>query len=231
MLVNMLIRNHAEIVARARLRAVRRRAPRASDEQLEHGIPLFLRQLAKIMSGTDSDVAALSRSAVQHGKELLRSGFSVAQVVHGYADVYQVVLELAGEVDVPIRVEELRVFNYCLDEAVAQVLSEYARLHELSIAAKGTEPMGVFAQELRSLMSGAALAFDTLRAGHVPASGKTAAVLGRSLLRMRELVDRSLAAVRLDAHLHHPQCIRIAEVLEEIEIGAAAEAKARAVPT
>jgi signal transduction histidine kinase len=169
----------------------------------------------------------LSRTAMQHGEELLRSGFSVAQVVHGYGDVCQVVAEVAGELDVPIRVEELRVFNCCLDEAVAQALSEYARLHELSIAAKGAEPMGVFAHELRTLISGAALAFDTLRDGHVPASGKTAAVLGRSLQRMRELVDRSLAEVRLQAHLHHPQCIRIAEVLEEIEISAAAEAKAR----
>jgi signal transduction histidine kinase len=204
MLVNMLIRNHAEIVARARLRAAQRRAPRASDEQLKHGIPLFLRQLAKLMSGTDSDLEALSRTATQHGEELLRSGFSVAQVVHGYGDVCQAVAEVAGELDVPIRVEELRVFNCCLDEAVAQALSEYARLHELSIAAKGTEPMGVFAHELRTLISGAALAFDTLRDGHVPASGKTAAALGRSLQRMRELVDRSLAEVRLQAHLHHP---------------------------
>jgi signal transduction histidine kinase len=117
----------------------------------------------------------------------------------------------------------------CLDEAVAHALSEYARLHELSIAAQGAEPMGVFAHELRTLIGGAALAFDTLRDGHVPASGKTAAVLGRNLQRMRELVDRSLAEVRLQAHLHHPQCIRIAEVLEEVEISATAEAKARAL--
>jgi hypothetical protein len=52
-------------------------------------------------------------------------------------------------------------------------------------------------------------------------------VLGRSLSRLRDLVDRSLADVRLEAGIYNRQRIAVAEFIEEVEISAAMEAQTR----
>jgi hypothetical protein len=207
MLANLLITNHARIVARARARVAQRRVPRANDKQLVHGIPAFLRQLARIVGAAEGAGDALRETAPPRGDALLHAGFTVAQVVHGYGDVYQVVAEVAREAEA--RAEELHVLQCCLDDIIAETLVEYASQRELSAVAKGNQQLGVFAHELGNLLNSATIAFDTVRAGYVPTSGKTTAVLGRSLRRMRELLDRSRAEVRSEAYLHAPHSIRV----------------------
>ena len=68
-----------------------------------------------------------------------------------------------------------------------------------------------------------------MTSGSVGIAGSTGALLGKSLGLMRDLVNRSLAEVRLDAG--PPRCDRIlvASLLEEIEIAAAMQAKSRDV--
>src|SRR6185436_15014403 len=61
----------------------------------------------------------------------------------------------------------------------------------------------------------------------VAAGGSTGLMHGRSLMRLCNLVDRSLADVRLDAGIEHLERIRVAEFVEELEIGAMVQAKAR----
>ena len=45
MLHEFLSDNRADLIDRCRLKVAQRRAPRAADVELEHGIPLFLDQL------------------------------------------------------------------------------------------------------------------------------------------------------------------------------------------
>jgi hypothetical protein len=90
--------NRMEIIARCRARIASRPAPRATDAELEHGVPLFLDQLADTlqlaMGVSNPDIGM---SAAKHGKELLRRGFTIAQVVHDYGGICQTITEMASE--------------------------------------------------------------------------------------------------------------------------------------
>ena len=81
------IRSHRdELIERARLKVALRSAPRPTADEVLHGVPRFLTQLEVILqleaNGTSADRAELTLSAIHHGTELGRRGFSVAQVVH-----------------------------------------------------------------------------------------------------------------------------------------------------
>ena len=51
----------------------------------------------------------------------------MAQVVHDYGGVCQAVTELADEMHAPITADEFRIFNRCLDDAIAEAVTEYTR--------------------------------------------------------------------------------------------------------
>ncbi|MGA3124347.1 MAG: sensor histidine kinase, partial [Polyangiaceae bacterium] len=142
----------------------------------------------------------------------------IAQVVHDYGDVCQVVTELAVEEQAPISGEEFRTLNLCLDDAIAGAVTEYARQREQTIADQGTEQLGVLAHELRNVINTAMLSFEAIKSGRVALGGSTSLLHGRSLMRLRDLVDGSLAAVRLDAGTVRLERISVADFIGEIEI-------------
>lgn len=228
------LRTHRDaIISRTRTRSASRMHPAPKDDELAHGIPIFLEQLGTALRlARTSDLVdheSISSSAAHHGNDLLRLGLSIAQVVHAYGDVCQAVTEMAVELSAPISAEEFRTLNLCLDDAIAGAVTEHSRQREHAIAEHGSERLGVFAHELRNLLNIAALSFEMIKSGQVPSGGSTGVMHERSLGRMRDLVDRSLADVRLDAGIEHLERIEVAEFVEEVEIGAIILAKARNV--
>ena len=90
------------------------------------------------------------------------------------------------------------------------------------------ERLGFFAHELRNLIQKATLAVSALKAGNVGLAGATGAVLDRSLIGLRNLVDRSLADVRVSAGMPpRRELIPLAAFIAEVKISAALEAQAR----
>jgi len=224
--------HRTEIIARTREKVAARDAPHPPTAELEHGATLFLAQLTETLrreqeTSERPTSGEMAQSAVRHGGELRQAGFTVAQVVHDYGDVCQAVTELAMELDVPIAADDFRTLNRCLDEAIAQAVTEHARLRELSLSDRGTERLGFFAHELRNLLSNAMLAFEVLKGGSVGVGGSTGMLLGRNLVALRDLIDRSLVAVRLEAGLQRRERVPLAELMEEVALAAPIEAKAR----
>ena len=227
MLHDFLSTNRGIIVARVRAKVAARTAPLATEEELENGIPLFLDQLIDILRSSDHASGVVTEGAARHGASLLKGGFTVAQVVHDYGGVCQVVTELAEETGAPIAADEFRVFNRCLDDAIAEAVTEYTRQREESIANQGLERLGEFAHELRNVIGAATVSFEVLRLGKVGLEGSTAGVLSRSLRRLSSLVDCSLTGVRLEAGLQSPERIVVRELVEEIAVGASMDAHGR----
>ena len=232
MLSEFLTKHRDIIVANSRAKVASRAAPRATSVELQTGVPLFLEQLIATLrieestGGTSSD-HQIGLSAAKHGKALQEIGFTAAQVIHDYGDVCQAVTELAVALDAPITPDEFRTFNRCLDEAMAEAITAFGRQRELSISGDETERLGFFAHELRNLLSNSMLAFEVLKGGTVGVGGSTGTVLGRNLIRMRDLIDRSLAEVRLQAGITRREPVLLTEFIEEIEVAATIEAKAR----
>jgi signal transduction histidine kinase len=228
MLHEFLKTHREEILLRTRERVSKRAAPRPTDAELDRGIPLFLNQLIETLrTSIMSNGEDIRKSAALHGSNLLRMGFSVAQVVHDYGDICQIVTELAVEQGAPIGADEFQIFNGCLDNAIAEAVTEYARQREGSISAKGTERLAFLAHELRNLINTAMLAFEIVKKGSVGTGGSTSAVLNRSLTSLRDLVDRAFTEARLDSHVKTSAPIPMTEFIEEVEVAASIEASAR----
>jgi signal transduction histidine kinase len=108
-------------------------------------------------------------------------------------------------------------------------VTEYARQREQAVEDRGTERLGVLVHELRNLLSTVSLACASVLSGRVPIGGSTSQLLGRNLVKLDGLITRSLTDVRLDAGLVRPEPISVAGFVEEIEIGASVEARARGI--
>jgi signal transduction histidine kinase len=233
MLDAFLIANRDAIIARTKARVAARTCPKPHDGELTNGIPVFLDQLGAALRLAKSseviDHEEIGKSAARHGHDLLRMGLTIAQVVHDYGDLCQAITELAVEEEAPISGEEFRTLNLCLDDAIAGAVTEFSRQRERAIADQGTERLGILAHELRNLVNIATLSFESIKSGHVAPGGSTGLMHGRSLMRLSDLIDRSLADVRLDAGIEHLERISVAEFIEDLEIGGVIQAKARAL--
>jgi signal transduction histidine kinase len=218
--------NRADIIARTRAKVAARPAPLATEEELERGIPLFLDQLVDNLRQSRTSSEAVGESAAIHGLDLLKKGFTVAQVVQDYGGLCQAVTELADETKAPITADEFHTFNRCLDDAIARAVTEFTQTRERLILDDGTERLGNLAHELRNSLGVATLAFQTLQMGSVGLGGSTASLLARSLRRLSGLVDSSMAEVRLEAGVRAPERVSVREFVEEVEVGAAMEATA-----
>lgn len=204
MLYEFLSAYRDDIIARTREKLTDRPWPLVSTSELENGVPLFLDQLSYALEAdahgsslTDSVIAA---SATLHGRELLALGFNVSQVVHDYGDFCQALTELIIEHRSPITPREFHLLNRYLDTAIAEAVTEHARITALSRSSDEIERRGQLAHEIRDLLSTAVFAFEVLKRGTVAINGSTGAVLGRSLLGLRDLVATSLADIRLSAN-------------------------------
>jgi signal transduction histidine kinase len=192
---------------------------------------VFLEQLGDALrrarSNASIDHAQINRSAARHGRDLWRMGLTIAQVVHDYGDVCQVVTELVVEQKATIGADEFRTLNLCLDDAIAQAVSEYAHDRESSIAHQSTERLGVLAHELRNQLNAALLSFEIIKSGRVASGGSTALVHARSLVALRDLVDRSLANVRIEDGIERLESLVVADLIEEVEVGAMMQAQSQ----
>lgn len=231
MLADFVTRNRNAILDGARARVASRASPKPNEEELVHGIPVFLDQLVSALRLAEAsariDHQQIAESAGHHGNHLFRMGLSIAQVVHDYGDVCQTITELATNQDARIPSSEFQTLNLCLDDAIAEAVTEFASQRELALSDRGTERLGMLAHELRNLLNTAMLSFQTIASGRVAPGGSTALMHGRSLLGLRNLIDSSLADVRLDAGLKNVERIPIANFIEEVEIGALMQAQAR----
>jgi len=250
MLHEFLTTNRADLIDRCRLKVTQRPAPKATDAELEHGIPLFLdqlietlqmeqasgpsrsREISGVSGGETPSASEIGVTAALHGRELLQQGFTVDQVVHDYGDLCQAVTDLAFEDGVPIQVDEFRTLNRCLDNAIADAVTEFAYQRDSLIADKGAqalnERLGYLAHELRNHIHTATLAVIAIKAGNVGLAGATGAVLDRSLIGLRNLIDRSLADVRITAGIPaRREQISVADFVAEVQVSASFEARSR----
>jgi signal transduction histidine kinase len=221
--------NRSALLAITREKVVSRASEAPKAKLLSDGIPLFLDQLVDRLEGDRPSVGDIGVAANAHGGAMLHQGFSVAQVVQGYGDVCQAITELAVSKNALITTDEFRMLNRCLDVAMAEAVSEYEHQRDRATSSQETERLGTLTHELRNQLSTAVLAFDILTRGGVGIAGSTAAVLGRSLSRLRDTIDRTLAGVRVEAGIKAKERIGVHAFIEEVEVSAAFEASTKGV--
>ena len=234
MLHEFIALHRDDIIARTQNRVRGRPWPSVTSRELEYGVPLFLTQLSETLrleaTQTPFSSDAIGATATRHGAEMSAAGFNVSQVVHDYGDICQAVTEIAFERGAPITVEEFHTLNRCLDTAIAEAVTEHARLIAQKRSEEEVQRLGESAHELRDLLNTALLAFHALKRGPVPINGSTGAVLGRSLTSLIALVDQSLSEVRLAAAQHRREPLSAAAFVDEISATGMLHSEYRGIP-
>jgi signal transduction histidine kinase len=218
MMYDFLTNNAGDLVQRCIDKVAQRPNRHATEVQLRNGIPMFLSQLIRTLraeskndfktrlaisgaaSGDSEAHSEMGVSAAAHGSALLTLGYTVDQVVHDYGDLCQAITDLAVERDAPFSVPEFRTLNRCLDNAIANAVTEFSFQRDMSIAEQtsvdANARLGFLMHELRNSLSVAIMAVTALEAARLSISGATGAVLKRSHLAMTKLISISLDDVR-----------------------------------
>ena len=246
---DFLAAHRAELITRCRAKVAMRAIPGAIQHELQHGITVFLDQLIKTLQvegtqypmrsrkvsgqsgGGRPALSEMGESATAHGRELLEHGYTVEELVHDYGDLCQSITDLAFETGTKIQVDEFRTLNRCLDNAIASAVTEFAYQRDFTAAGLQAdalnERLGYFAHELRNHLSTAVLALAVIRAGNVGLSGATGSVLDRSLVNLRNLIDRSLAEVRMNAGTPVHTVFSLADFITEVKLAGELEAQVK----
>lgn len=240
MLYQFLTTHREELIERCLSKAALRSQadPDADTEKTRFGVPLFLNQLIKTLeieqtampqaslsvSGSpigSSQQSEIGKSATCHGRELSELGYTVEQVVHDYGDLCQAITDMAHELAEPISADEFRTFNRCLDNGIADAVTEFTRQRRLVNDGRERQALnqrlGLLAHELRDHLNSVTHAVSAIKSGQVGFGGATGKVLDRSLIGLRATLDKSMADVRLVAGLDaNRQVVLMADLVSEI---------------
>jgi len=247
MLHVFLALHRAQLIERCRSKVAYRPVSPLPPVDGEHGIARFLDQVIRTLEieqsstplrsraisgssgGIDSGAYEIGETAARHGSDLFKGGMTIHQVVHDYGDLCQAITDLAFEERVTIEVDEFRTLNRCLDNAIATAVTEYASQREgwsaHQRAEEVNERLGFLAHELRNMLGTATLALTLVKSGNVGWAGATGAVLDRSLVGLRRLIDGSLTEVRIAAgYAAQRHLASLKDFIEGVHVSASLEA-------
>jgi signal transduction histidine kinase len=204
MLAECLTRQRAEILERWTRRVV-------SDldggdlsrvKLLDH-MPAFIDDIVECLArrpSPDTDGVARSENAPEHGRERLRIGFDVDEVVREYGILGDVVLQVVEASGIELRPRDVRVFHAMLNRGAADAVQAYVHRRDEETQRQSARHRSFIAHELRTPLGSASTALAVLRHGTLGASDNEAvALIGRNLGVLRDLIDQVLVEGRLDA--------------------------------
>lgn len=196
MLDEFVAANRAEIISRCRAKVATRMDLAPSPNAIDRGVPMFLDQLLDELHNGPSTDLEITKTATEHGRDLLAQGYTVSQVVHDYGDVCQAITELAVERRSSISAEDFRTLNRCLDDAIAGAVTEYGSRRDRLSADDGRldeARRAAVARDLLKAIDIARVAYTAIRSGKIGAAGSTGAVLTMGLDTAHDLAERLLA--------------------------------------
>lgn len=211
MLHEFVTANRNELILECKAKVSRRHEPAEMSEAIDNGVPIFLEQLIDTLrleqfspnrdpiesAPTPADTA-IGRAAALDGVELLRHGYSIDQVVHGYGDVCQAITAFAVDQKYGIPADEFRTLNRCLDNAIADAVASFGRCLQASSDAQtatAQERFSAFSKELQQLTDVASQAFSAIRTGNVGLSGATGTLMSFALAELASLAERTSAGI------------------------------------
>jgi len=220
-LVEFLKTNEKAVLARIEEKSSALAGARPASEVPKSGLPVFFKQLLHVLERTptdainlDVDEAGMVRAAIAaatghpfdievakaagaYGRELQDLGYTLSHVVHAYGAICQAITEIAIEKKSAITTEEFRALNRCLDTAIAGAVTVFHAARTEDLSNRETQHLGFLAHELRNALAIVNTSLRLIKSGAVGFGGSIGQVLDRALKRQQELIDRSLAEVRL----------------------------------
>lgn len=213
----------------------------AASEPLDRGLVELYDELLEVFRLSLDGDSSLTRqrfvtatvtvaASRRHAQDSHRMGYTITQLVRGYGSICQGITEFAIESGTTITPGEFAQLNLSLDVAVAQAVEEFQTLGTRSAATDERVRVGELVHELRNYLTSAVLAHEMIRMGEVGVGGATSGVLSNALRHMREVIDRSIAELRLASKPDlGSNTFRIVAILSEVESSLAPESNAKLI--
>lgn len=197
--------------------------------ELREHLPMFLDDLAAVLDGLSTRDRSQEFRASLHGRQLLHVGFDVDAVVREYGLLGDVILCVADAVDYRPTIDEQRIVLRELSEAASRAIFSYVRRRDDDLRKEAGKHIAFVAHELRNPLSAATTAL-ALSKSDGSLGAKPVQVLGRSIGRLRDLIDNILVAGRLDSHVElNVERIPSGELLSRVHSDVLPHAEAREV--
>ncbi|MDP4244122.1 MAG: HAMP domain-containing sensor histidine kinase [Bacteroidota bacterium] len=233
MLHDFLTRERSTILAEAKRRALESRGTRLTSEAVEAGWGIFYDELIDLLERDQpfefqGQLGAHTAVAEKHGKEYLRLGYTVSEVVHSYGIICQAITSLATQLGFNITSREFQQLNLSLDTAIAEAVSEFEKLRSENVDRAEVKRLGFLAHELRNCLQSASVALEMIESGIVGVRSGTGSMLQNSLKKMAELIDVALTEVRLRSEPKiDPIRTRVFELMSEVGVTSGFDARSR----
>lgn len=233
MLHDFLTRERVPILARCEEALLHFGGSRLASGPPANGWNIFYNELIDLMQRDQpfelhTEKGLHTGEAEKRGKEYLKLGYTVSEVVYSYSIIFQAITELAAELDYPITTREFRQLNLSLDTAIAEAVAEFEKVKTETQSLKETKRLGFLAHELRNSLQSASIALELIEEGGIGIRSNTGSVLKKSLQQMAGLIDTALTEVRMSVEpAVHPQRIRALEIMSEVGMTAGFQARSR----
>jgi signal transduction histidine kinase len=158
-------------------------------ELVDH-MPSFLDGLASDLCPTSPAHPDSCGSAAEHGRQRLRLGFNVREVVREYGLLHTTILTLAEATGVELSQREQIAIVDHIGAGTGDALSEYVAQRDAQLQRQSSEHLGFIAHELRGALAGARIAADLLRERQD--GGRLLKMLDKALGRAVWLIDSTL---------------------------------------
>lgn len=191
------------IVERWRIRvdAAMRDHGLSTAELVDH-IPAFLAALTTAALALPEDAPAIAASwhetvtgwpSPDHGRQRLREGFDVDEVVREYGILGDVVLATCAELGYAPSIAEVRLLQASLVQGAGEALAAYVRRRDGELQELASRHLAFIAHEVRGPLGAAWIAADLLAGGAMDEQRHALGILRRSLERLQRQIDAVLA--------------------------------------
>src|SRR6185312_10372226 len=182
MLYEFLMTERSAILAQCERETFNILGARPTSELLKVGWNLFYNQLIDVLkrNGSQADPTDQNLYAIEaasHGKEYLRLGYTVSEVIQGYGGICQAITGVADVKKVHITTQEFQQLNLSLDVAIAEAVTQFSKSQAERVSTKEVERLGFLAHELRNALSSASLALQMIETGAVGVKSLTGSIL------------------------------------------------------
>lgn len=167
------------------------RAHALTRAELVDDMPELLAELTRAMLALSENAPAPAAggTAPRHGRQRLRDGFDVDEVVREYGILGDVVLAACDEHGFVPSVAELRLLHARLMEGAGEAIAAYVRRRDDELRQLAGRHLAFIAHEIRSPLGTAWIAADLLAERATDDMRTALDVLRRSLKRLRRQID------------------------------------------
>lgn len=204
-LSELLISRRAAILERWVTRIKWEQAPEGlSRGELWDHLPHILDELLSAFRAREghqvvSPLPVESRAAAHHGRQRLRAGFDVEEVIREYGILVEILLDEVESAAYGLTMSEWRLTLRSINTGIVDAVSSYIRRRDEDQRRQTGRHVAFVAHELRNPLMAARTATAALR--FTPADKRLHAILDRNLGRLGELVDQVVTADRLASEI------------------------------